>query len=428
MQRMWSKPRLPLRALGALLWSGILLTQTATADDEPALPDSVVATLKGHTEIVYAVAFSPDGTQVLTGSFDKTVKLWETATGKEIKTFAGPSGHQNLVLSVAYSPDGRLLASSGADNTAKLWDASKAGADPPLKNLPHANLVDTVAFNPVGTQLATGSHDGTVRIWDVEKGQQVRQIAAHTLPMMTQIYCVAWSPDGKQVISASYDHSLKLWDAATGTLVREFKTSDEQKRFTVFAASTAGLLGTPRAPSLWLPASAAMPSRTKKQVANGHREGVFCAAFSPDGKFLASGSSDRTIKLWNVEDGTVVREFVNPKLKSAIHAAGSASPVQSHPGWVYSLRFTPAGTHLVSVGMAPRNHGYLAVWNVADGRLAYGEELPLGAFYSVAISPDGKLLAVGCGPRGRQYQAVNSYLLKMPESDSRQTSQAGKEP
>src|SRR5436853_6539433 len=91
------------------------------AADEPATPPGVVATLKGHTEIVYAVAFSPDGKYVVTGSFDKTLKLWETATGKEIKTFGGATGHQNLVLSVAWSPNGRILASGSSDNTAKLW-------------------------------------------------------------------------------------------------------------------------------------------------------------------------------------------------------------------------------------------------------------------------------------------------------------------
>jgi WD40 repeat protein len=428
MQGILSQPRLPYQALRALLLGGVLLTTMATAGDEPAPPDSVVATLKGHTEIVYAVAFSPDGTHVLTGSFDKTLKLWETATGKEIKTFGGPSGHQNLILSVAFSPDGQLLASGAADNTAKLWDTRKAGSEAPIKNLAHANLVDAVAFNPAGAQLATGSHDGTVRLWDVAKGQQLKEIKCHTVPMMTQVYCVAWSPDGKQIISGSLDHSLKLWDAAAGTLVREFKTSDEKKAFALFAARAVGLLGSPRAPSFLLPTSAVMPSTTKKSSVNGHSEGVFCAAFSPDGKLLASGGGDRTIKIWNVADGTVVHDLVNPHLKPAANAAAPAlpAPPQAHPGWVYGLRFTPTGKHLVSVGLAPRNHGYLAVWNVADGKLLYGAELPLGSFYSVAISPDGKLLALACGPRGRQFQEANCYLMKMPELDSKQASDAGK--
>jgi WD40 repeat protein len=101
------------------------------------------------------------------------------------------------------------------------------------------------------------------------------------------------------------------------------------------------------------------------------------------------------------------------------------APPQAHPGWVYSLRFAPTGTHLVSVGNAPRNQGYLAVWNVADGRLLYGDALPLGALYSVAISPNGKLLALGCGPRGRQFQEVDAYIIKMPNLDPSQAPVSG---
>jgi WD40 repeat protein len=83
---------------------------------------------------------------------------------------------------------------------------------------------------------------------------------------------------------------------------------------------------------------------------------------------------------------------------------------------VYSLRFTSDGKFLVSAGNAPKWHGYLAVWNVADGRLLYGEELSLGPIYSAAVSPDGKLLALACGSRGRDLQETNGYILKMPDS------------
>src|SRR5262249_28604090 len=154
--------------------------------------------------------------------------------------------------------------------TARAWRS--AAATGPLKNFAHANLVDAVAFSPDGSQLATGSHDGTVRIWDIAKGQQLRQINAHTTPSVNPVYCVAWSSDGKQLISGSLDRSLKLWDAGAGTLIREFKGYKE------------------------------------KESEKGHRDGVFSVALSPDGKLVASSSSDRTIKIWNVADATVLRE------------------------------------------------------------------------------------------------------------------------
>jgi WD40 repeat protein len=250
----------------------------------------------------------------------------------------------------------------------------------------------------------------------VAKGQQVREIKAHTLPMMTQIYCVSWSPDGKRIVSGSLDRSFKLWDAATGTLIREFKGYGEIAALPILGTSTVGLLGSSLRQATLVAASAAIPSRTGKYLENGHREGVFCLAFSPDGEFLASGSSDRSIKLWKVADGRLVRDFVSPTPKKPVKASGNSLPSfpQAHPGWIYGLRFTPDGDRLVSVGNAPRNHGYVAVWNVADGRLLYGEELPLGAIYSVAISPNGKLLALACGPANRQASEGNGYLMRMP--------------
>src|SRR5438105_3123719 len=108
----------PLALVAALLAAvGLLNSGTLGADAPPA--PGVLATLKGHTEAVYAIGFTPDGKHVLTGSFDRTLKMWETATGKEVKTFGGPQGHQNLVLSLSVSPDGQSVASGGSDNTVK---------------------------------------------------------------------------------------------------------------------------------------------------------------------------------------------------------------------------------------------------------------------------------------------------------------------
>jgi WD40 repeat protein len=156
-----------------------------------------------------------------------------------------------------------------------------------------------------------------------------------------------------------------------------------------------------------------LASLDKGSSDRGHEDTVFSVAFSPDGKYLASGSGglERTIKIWNVADGRLVRDLPNPKLKLPSGAA-----VQSHPGWVYAVRYTPDGRRLVSAGDAPLNKGYLAVWDPAAGKLLYGEELPLGVFYSLAVAPNGQRLAVGAGPRGRPQPELNcAYLLKMPE-------------
>jgi WD40 repeat protein len=192
--------------------------------------------------------------------------------------------------------------------------------------------------------------------------------------MQEPIYCLAWSPDGKQIVSAGLDRTLKLWDAAEGKLVREFKAFKE------------------------------------KDFVKGHRDGVFCVAFSPDGKTLASGSSDRSIKLWKVEDASVVLELTNPAFKPGPLPAAP----QAHPGWVYGVRFTPDGKTLISVGGAPQNRGFLAAWSLPDGKLLTGEELAGGTFFGLAVAPDGKSVAVGTAGRLPGQEPNISYVLRTP--------------
>jgi WD40 repeat protein len=331
---------------------------------------------------VCSLAFSPNN-QVLTAACaDKSVLAWNVTynpgqpTGPDFGKLIASNAHGGAATGVAVAADNTHFYSGSLDQTIKDW---KIAVETPTKNLAHPNLVDAVAFNSSGTLLATGCHDGNLRVWDVAKSQAIKTIAAHiAMNQPSAIYSVSWSPDDKFLLTSSLDMTLKLWNAEDGKLVREFKAYKE------------------------------------KAFEKGHRDQVFCAAFTPDGKFIVSGGSDRTIKLWNVADGNVAREFVNPNVKSAASAL-PGSPV-AHPGWVYSLRFTPDGKFLVSAGNAPKWHGYLAVWNVGDARLLYGEELSLGPIYSAAVSPDGKLLAMACGSRGKDLQETNGYILKMPDA------------
>jgi WD40 repeat protein len=326
--------------------------------------------------VVRGLAFSPNNQTLVAACADKSLVAWNVvyAAGQPIPADFGKAiqiyTQGDAASDVAFAADGITFYSGGADKMARAW---KFASDSPTRNFAHPNFVDAVAFNAAGNTLATGCHDGILRLFDLPKNAALRQVNAHIMPQPSPIYCVAWSPDGKAVVSGSLDKSLKMWDAGSGNLIREFKGYDE------------------------------------KMFPRGHRDGVFSVAFSPDGKFIASGSSDRTIKIWNTADGTVVRELLNPNLK-----VGMGPSTTAHPGWVYSLRFTGDGKYLVSAGNAQKNQGFLAIWSVADGKMLYGQELPLGPFNSVAVSPDGKLVSVACGPQGRQFQEVNSYVLKTP--------------
>ena len=329
---------------------------------------------------IRSLAFSPNNLTLAAGCENNVIQSWHVAftAGQPLPAeFGQPQQtytHAGPVNNLVFSPDSSLIYSASADKTVKVW---KSASEVPTRNFAHPNYVDAVAFNPDGKLLATGCHDGKVRIFDLVKGTPLKEINAHVMPIPAAVYALAWTADGKQVFSASFDRTVKLWDATAGTLVREFKGYKE------------------------------------KDFEKGHRDGVFCIALSPDGKTLATGSSDRTIKLWNVADGSVTRELVNPNIK----VTPPQTP-QSHPGWVYGVRFTPDGKSLVSTGMAPRQGGFLAVWNVADGKMAFAEELPFGTLFSLAMTSDGQRLAVATGALGKgpAGQDVNtSYILKMPK-------------
>ena len=157
---------------------------------------------------ISALAYSPDGKVIASGSWDKTVRLWDAATGQALKTL---SGHTAEVLALAYSPDGKVIASGSGDNTVRLWDAA-TGQE--LKTLSgHTDSVSALAYSPDGKVIASGSWDNTVRLWDAATGQELNTLSGHT----ASVSALAYSPDGKVIASGSGDQTVRLWDAATGT-------------------------------------------------------------------------------------------------------------------------------------------------------------------------------------------------------------------
>ena len=190
-------------------------------------------TLVGHTDTVYSVAFSPDGKTLASGSEDNTIILWNTTTGEHIKTlarltgpFVGPTdtlaGHTDTVYSVAFSPDGTTLASGSADNTIILWDATTGQYKQTL--IGHKRAVYSIAFSPDGTTLASGSWDRTIKLWDTATWKYRHTLVGHE----KVVYCVAFSPDGQILASGGADKAIILWDTNTGkhveTLVKHNKS------------------------------------------------------------------------------------------------------------------------------------------------------------------------------------------------------------
>ncbi len=290
---------------------------------------------------------------------------------KPVQSFAA----EGVLGDVTIGPDNATMFTASSAASVQAW---KLASPTPTRNFPHPNNVDAVAFQPNGTLLATGGHDGKIRFFDLVKNAQAKEIAAHPGKnnQPDTIYSLVFTADGKQVLTCSMDNSMKLYDVASGNLVREFK------------------------------------AYKVKEFEKGHQEPVYTAAFTPDGQFLASGSGglERVIKIWKVADGTVVRDIPNPAIKTA-----PMMPVQSHPGWVYNLRFTKDAKFLLSAGDAPPNKGFLAAWNWQTGQLVAADTLQMGVFYHMALAPDEKTLAIAAGNRGRPNPEFNSaYVIKLP--------------
>lgn len=221
-----------------------------------AITGDAIATLEGHDDSVPAIAFSSSRMQLVSGSTDQTVRIWELASGKEI---ACCRGHEGAVWSVAFSPDGEYIASGGDDATVRIWNARDGKALACLRG--HVGEVWSVAFSPDGKQVASGSKDLTVRTWNWQKVSDSPRTADHLHP----ISGISISPDGTRLVSTAKGESQALvWDVETGTVVRKIEA------------------GSP----------------------------ILRATFSPNGQFLALASLDGCVSTWD-HDGNNLRKLVS---------------------------------------------------------------------------------------------------------------------
>jgi WD40 repeat protein len=241
--------------------------------------------LDGHSGSVFSVAFSPNGNLIASGSHDKTVRLWNVRDGSTTKIF---EGHEGSIYGVAFAPDGRWVVSGSADKTIKVWDVKSGKLLATLSG--HRDSVTSLSFSLDGRWLASGSKDTTVKLWDMAKGTELGYFEGHDAGVCS----VAISPDGRRLLSGSMDKTAKLWDMASGEYIKNLRGNMDWVLGVAFSPDGNTIAIASDNVRLWDTRKA-----IELKTITGHYSLVNCVTFSPDGQTLATASDDKTVRVWS---------------------------------------------------------------------------------------------------------------------------------
>ncbi len=383
---------------------------------------------------VRGVSYSPDGTTFATAGGnlrDAQVKVWDAATGKELRSL---TGLRQETRDVCFSPDGTRLASVGGtphtQDEVRVWEVATGRELLALRG--HTDQPNSVRFSPDGTRLITTSDDHTVRIWDAVRGQSVPNFPVDLLRDTGDTGGVTVSPDGSLVAAGLSSGTVRVWDAASGRERCAFPNQDGRARSVQFDATGTRLV----AAQGWSVVVWDVATGKLLHTLKGHGAAVRDARFSPDGKRIVSGSgysgSPGEVKVWDAATGKplaplaghpspvaavcfspdgrrIATSSEGDRLKgNTVHSGPSEVKVwdadtgrelfecRGHVGWILGACFTPDGKRLVTAGA---DHT-VRVWDAGTGKALMALRGHAAGVRSVCCSPDGKRIVSGSGDFG----------------------------
>ncbi|HEY6927617.1 MAG TPA: protein kinase [Steroidobacteraceae bacterium] len=439
---------------------------------EARASDAQVLVIAGHTERVRSASFAPDGKRIVTASFDRTARVWDATTGREVMQLIG---HTDALRSAAFSPDGRYVVTAALDKTARIWDARTGQQLLQLNG--HTEGVRSAEFSPDGSRVVTSSYDLTARIWDAAAGQQLQQLTGHSGPVVWasfspdggrvltasqdrtariwdaatgkqlvllnghtgQLTSAAFSPDGRRVVTASYDKTARIWDATTGQqltllsghtqLLEHVEFSHDGSRIVTVSDDKTG--------RVW-------DADTGRQLALlvGHTEPLTGAAFSPDGRHVVTSSDDMTARVWNSlpgPEGVVLRghtqvvagaEFSPDGRRVATASADKTARIwdattgqqltllSGHTQLVLSAIFSADGRRVITAS----DDSTARIWDSTTRRELLTLSGHTQAVEGAAFTPDGKLIVTASSDKtvrlwdastGRQLRELDGHTGKV---------------
>jgi WD40 repeat protein/tRNA A-37 threonylcarbamoyl transferase component Bud32 len=302
----------------ALRWWALPRGRDDQTEETPERPGELFV-LSGHTNEVHPVGFSPDGTQVLTGGWDNTLRMWDAETGAQL--WQATTGMNSLGL--AFLPDGKQALVGGSGGTLQLFDTATGKAGLQL-NVIGTSEVGGLAVSPDGKwALLAASWQRQVILWDLATVRVQRRFNGHT----DAVQSVDWSRDGKLALSSSNDRTVRLWDVKTGQQVRVFTGHVGQVWRAVFSPDGQSVLSASHDSTVRL-----WDTETGEaiRVLKGHKGIVYTVAFTPDGRRAVSAGQDRTVRVWDLDSGEELARF------------------EGHKGDVVGLAVSPDGSRAVT--------------------------------------------------------------------------------